>query len=834
MSSLSRSQPGRSGIGPGGLRATTFASLLIGPVALLAGPALGPGGAPAPRAGDEARAAGPLDARPLLEGYCFGCHADGIRKGGLELDRLLEAQDKGTSRAEWEKIWKAVRHEFMPPAGADRPGEDERRAIARWIEREAFRVDEDRPDPGRVTIRRLNRMEYNFTVQDLFGVDLDLAKDLPPDDTAYGFDNIGEVQTLSPALLETYLNLAKRVVSSVIVEGGPPHPRLELKPGQLRPKGPPGPSRRVEQAAEVELRHAGRYSVEAQFRLGGFRAFGGDYNFRMELGGKTAVEQVVSDGGEKTYKLTGEVELAEGKHELAIVNEPVTPAADGTLKPLAPPARVVLTGPIGAGVHEYPEPHRRIFFDGPAPEDPDARRAYARAILGRVADRAFRRPAGDASLDRLVNIASAGKTFEGGVARAVAAILSSPRFYFRAELQPHPDDPEEVHPIDDYALASRLSYLLWLSIPDEELTSVAARGRLRDELAGQARRMLADPKSSRFFEDFAGQWLRTRNILLAPVSNFATTRLGPLRGPMKRETEMLFEHVAREGRDLIELLTADYSFLNEGLAAYYGIEGVSGDEMRRVFLPADSHRGGLLAHAGLLISTSNPSRTSPVKRGVFVLENLLGKEVPPPPANVGNLEDAHREGREPKTIRDQLAAHREKPACASCHAHFDPVGLALENYSNIGLWRELDAGEPVDPRTTLVTGESIAGAAELSRSLAARKDLFYRCVTEKFLTYALGRGLEPTDAVTVDRVVVRLSAEGGKFSTLLSAVIESPPFLMRRGDSGQAMAPRRAALPEPPPPEKRKGPVRKKGGNRQQPPVKAEQTPAKTERVEKP
>ena len=827
MSSPSRT--GRRGIGPGGLRVATLASLLIVPVALLAGPVLGlgMGDSPTPRAGAEGRASGPADARPLLEAYCFECHADGIRKGGLELDRLLEAPDKGPARAEWEKIWKTVRHEFMPPAGADRPLADERRTIARWIEREAFRVDEDRPDPGRVTIRRLNRMEYNFTVQDLFGVDLDLAKDLPPDDTAFGFDNIGEAQTLSPALLETYLNLAERIASSMIVEGTPPHPRLELKPGQFTPKAPPGPSQRVEQVAEVELRHAGRYSVEAQFRLGGFRAFGGDYKFRMELGGKSVVEQVVSDGGEKTCKLAGEVTLAEGRHELALITEPVAPAADGKPRPLTPSARVVVTGPIGTGVREYPEPHRRIFFRGPAPEDPDARRAYARAILGRVADRAFRRPAGDSSLGRLVDIALAGQTFEAGTARAVAAILSSPRFYYRAELQPHPDDPDEVHPIDDHALASRMSYLFWLSIPDEELTSLAAQGRLRDELGRQARRMLADPKSSRFFEDFAGQWLRTRNILLAPVSPFATERMGPLRGPMKRETEMLFEYVAREDRDLVELLTADYSFLNERLAAYYGIEGVTGDEMRRVSLPPGGHRGGLLTHGSLLISTSNPNRTSPVKRGVFVLENLLGKEVPPPPPNVGNLEDAKRDGLEPKTIRDQLALHREKAACASCHAHFDPVGLALENYGNLGQWRKEDAGQPVDPRTTLVTGESIAGPDELSRGLAARKDLFYRCAVEKLLTYALGRGLEPTDAVTVDRIAARLSAEGGKFSTLVSAMIESPPFLMRRGDSGRTMTPRRSALPEPPPPEKRKGRVRKKAADRQPPPVN-------TEKVEKP
>jgi hypothetical protein len=277
---------------------------------------------------------------------------------------------------------------------------------------------------------------------------------------------------------------------------------------------------------------------------------------------------------------------------------------------------------------------------------------------------------------------------------------------------------------------------------------------------------------------------------------------------MKRETDMLFEYVAREDRDLTELLTADYSFLNERLAAYYGVPGVAGEEMRRVTLPPGSRRGGVLTHASLLISTSNPNRTSPVKRGLFVLENLLGREVPPPPPAVGNLEDAKAEGKVPKTLREQLAAHREQKSCAACHAHFDPIGLALENFDNTGRWRDKErSGEPVDPKTTLVTGEEVAGAADLSRVLADRKAVFYQCLTEKLLTYALGRGLEPADAVTADRITRRLAAEGGKFSVLLSEIVESPPFQTRRGDGGEAPAPATRTTPEP----KRAAPAHKKG-----------------------
>src|SRR5581483_854561 len=357
----------------------------------------------------------------------------------------------------------------------------------------------------------------------------------------------------------------------------------------------------------------------------------------------------------------------------------------------------------------------------------------------------------------------------------------------RAELQPHPDDPAEVHPLDEYALASRLSYLLWLSLPDDELTGLAAKGQLRRNLPRQLKRMLADPRSERFFEDFAGQWLRTRNILLAPVSGRVQGVIDPIRPLLKRETDLLFEHVARRDRDLTELLTADYTFLNERLAAFYGIPGVTGDEMRRVPLPPESRRAGVLAHAGLLISTSNPNRTSPVKRGLFVLENLLGREVPPPPPAVGNLEDVRPAGKQPRTLREQLAAHREQKSCAACHAHFDPIGLALENFDNTGRWRDKErSGEPIDARSELLTGEKVAGAADLARVLASRKEVFYRCVTEKLLTYALGRGLEPADAVTVDRVTARLAAEGGRFSVLLAGIVGRPPFQTRRGDAGEA------------------------------------------------
>ena len=421
-----------------------------------------------------------------------------------------------------------------------------------------------------------------------------------------------------------------------------------------------------------------------------------------------------------------------------------------------------------------------------------------------MATRAFRRPVDPTTLGRLTDLAMSEDHFERGIANALVAILTSPRFLFRTELQPQPDDPSVRYELDDYALASRLSYLLWLSMPDEELNRLANAGRLREELPTQLQRMLADSKSERFYEDFVGQWLRTRNVLMTPISE--REMVDPVRGAMKRETEMMFEHIARNDRDLLELVTARYSFLNERLAKYYGIEGVSGNEFRRVELPADSHRGGLLTQGSFLVSTSNPDRTSPVKRGLFVLENLLATQPPAPPANVPALEDAKVDGRPLHTVVEQLAAHRADPACAACHAYFDPIGIVLENYDGLGRWRERENGVVIDCTSTTVTGEEFHGLDDLRDYIVANKERYYRCCAEKLMTYALGRGLEPYDAVTVDLITNKLMNEGGKFSMLLLEVVESAAFQLRRGDDQAPLPERRLAVPEIPPPELRKAP----------------------------
>jgi Protein of unknown function (DUF1592)/Protein of unknown function (DUF1588)/Protein of unknown function (DUF1585)/Protein of unknown function (DUF1587)/Protein of unknown function (DUF1595)/Cytochrome C oxidase, cbb3-type, subunit III len=768
----------------------------------------------------------------LFQKYCFECHGDGVRKGNIDLEDLLAPANRPARQREWEKAWKIVRHEFMPPVGAEVPSDAERKAITDWIVKEVFAVDFENPDPGRVTVRRLNRVEYENSVHDLFGVDfgseqtyssdgagavMRLRDRLPPDDTAFGFDNIGDFQTVSPALLEKYFDIAEFVVSRV-VQDAPREPEMDVsKDVNVRKEDG---HRLTTHTVPFELKHGGGYHLAVQFILGGWQDYGGGYDFILRVDDKTLTKDFVEVGGYKRYRFNLPAALSAGKHVLTFTTDPVKPDFKGNRNHLELRTKVTITGPAGAEFAEYTGAHRAVFFRGAAPEDAAARRNYAREILERVATRAFRRPIDQESLHGLTELALRQSRFESGIAQSLTAILTSPKFFFRAESQPQSNDPKAVHPLDDFALASRLSYLLWLSLPDEELMRLAREGKLRESLRAQVTRMLADQKSERFFEDFPGQWLRTRNVLMTSIAN--DLELNPVRGAMKRETEMLFEHIVRNNRDLIELITADYTFVNRLLAKYYGLPDVETDEFQKVSLAPDSKRGGILTHGSFLVASSNPNRTSPVKRGLFVLENLLAIEPPSPPPDIPPLDEAKVGGVTPGTVREQLAAHRENKSCAACHAHFDPIGVVLENFDLMGGWRTKENGEPIETREKTVTGETLSGIDDLRSYFAARKEKFYRGVTEKFLTYALGRGLEPYDSVTVDRVAAAVAADGGKFSTLLHKVIESPAFLTRRGDNGDTKDAPRLAIPPTPPPDKRRPPKRNR--EREFPPA-AEKSP---------
>jgi hypothetical protein len=609
---------------------------------------------------------------PLLIQYCYDCHGDGMSRGKLAFDSYDTEQALIGDHQLWLAVLKNVRANVMPPHNRRQPSIEERQALEDFIKREAFGIDPARPDPGRVTLRRLNRIEYRNTVKDLTGIDYNTLEEFPPDDTGYGFDTVGDVLTVSPLLLEKYIQAAESIVNKAV------------------------------------------------------------------------------------------------------------PQTAGT------------------------EPDR-FFIRGKPPGAEAERRAYARDILRRFAGRAFRRPVDEPTLDRLCALAAAvsadsGQTFEAGVRRAMVAVLASPRFLFRLEEAVPTPANEPYSPLDEYALASRLSYFCWSSMPDQELFDLAERGELRQNLPQQLERLVRSPRADALIQNFAGQWLQARDVEGVSLNERAVLRREgmnrrvqldrSLRLAMRRETELYFGHVIREDRSILELIDSDYTFLDEKLADFYGIPEVKGRDMRRVTLPPDSPRGGVLTMGTLLTVTSNPTRTSPVKRGLFILDNILGTPSPPAPPNIPELEEAENEFKDRRpTIREAMEAHRSNALCHSCHSRMDPLGLALENFNALGLWRDTERDQPIDASGQLITGEPFQDIRDLKKILARERRLdFYRCLTEKMLTYALGRGLEYYDVQTIDQIVEQLVQADGRSSALLLGVVQSAPFQNRRNPPSLATA----------------------------------------------
>ena len=709
----------------------------------------------------------------------------------------------------WWSVLKNVRAGIMPPAGKPKPSDEEVAVLADWIKHDVFGLDPRDPDPGRVTIRRLNRVEYRNTIRDLMGIEFKAEDEFPADDTGYGFDTIGDVLSVSPLLLEKYFQAAEAIVKTAVPTASRRTPERSYRGVEFRgsEKGQNGDLMSFASAATVSRSFyadaAGDYRLELDLAVKApFELDPGRCTVVFKVDDAERLKQEYDGKASKAFHYTIEApKLAAGDHKMRFE---LTPGEPKTVKALD--FRIVtvrLVGPLDPAHRTKPENYGRFFPRDDAPaSDPDRRR-YAREVLGAFARRAFRRPVDDRTLDRLVGLAESvyrmpGKSFEAGVAQAMVAVLASPRFLFRIE-DVVPGQAGRPHaPIDEYALASRLSYFLWSTMPDEELFGLAGKGRLRAELPKQVQRMLADPARRELTQNFVGQWLEVRDLDGMYFNERAILRRegvrlrgadternvlgGDVRKAMRRETEMAFEYVAREDRTILEWIDCDYTFLNARLAKHYGIPGVNGSEMKKVTLPKDSPRGGVLTQGAVLAVTSTPARTSPVKRGQFILDNILGTPAPPPPADVPALEESKRDfkDREP-TTRELMAMHRNKPMCAACHSRMDPLGLALDNFNPLGTWRDQEDKQPIDASGRLITGEEFHDVRDLKKILRERHRLdFYRCVTEKLLTYALGRGLEPTDVESVDRIVAALDRDGGKFSTLLSGVIESSPFQKRR------------------------------------------------------
>jgi mono/diheme cytochrome c family protein len=800
---------------------------------------------------------------PILSQFCFECHGNGSKRGGVAFDQFQSESALLENRDVWWRALKMLRAGIMPPKNKPRPSPEQIDQIARWIKTSVFQINPKDPDPGRVTVHRLNRIEYRNTIRDLMGVQFNTDVEFPADDAGHGFDNIGDVLSMSPLLLEKYIAAARTIVAqavpmapTVVATQRIPGQRFRSEAGGVADKTGDGPLnlsyyKPATGSSAFQAKHSGHYrllldlTANEKYVDGVF-----DYNkcrLVFNADGKKLHDQDFTRQGGKPFHFEFDQEWKAGEHELTFEIQPLTPNEKQTRSLVLRIVSVTVCGPLEKEFWVPPANYQR-FFPKAIPESLSERRKCARELLQTFATRAFRRPVNDETVDRLVKLAETvytakGRTFEAGIAQAMTVVLASPRFLFREE--GIISSPSSSHPlIDEYSLASRLSYFLWSSMPDDELFQMAGEGKLRANLKGQVGRMLADPRAAEFTRNFTGQWLQARDIETVEINaravilrdeprdpnvekqrarfrelfrkppdsltddekkelekmraafgasfrRFAQFELNrDLRVAMRRETEMVFEHILRDNRSLLELIDSDYTFLNERLAKHYGIDGVKGDEMRLVKLPPDSPRSGVLTQGTMLATTSNPDRTSPVKRGVFILDNILGTPPPPPPPNIPALEDAVAGLKgPPPTLRETLKLHRSATLCGSCHNRMDPLGLAFENFNALGRWREKDRNQPIDAAGQLITGESYKSIREFKRILATdhRRD-FYRCLTEKMLTYALGRGLDYYDVQAVDEVVEGIEKNDGHFSALLSGIVESAPFQKCRAMKGDEAA----------------------------------------------
>jgi len=744
---------------------------------------------------------------PLLVTYCYDCHGDGSHKGDFRMDSFKDLSAHLNDTKHWIPVWKNLRSQLMPPSDEEQPQTAEKQKLLSWIETAVFKLDPKNPDPGRVTIRRLNRNEYQYAVFDLLGVEYDTSEAFPPDDTGYGFDNIGDVLSISPLLMEKYITAAEEVVNLALPDDASAQtPRVDIAASEFKhPSIPPTwiPfSEDTTLKLKVPVKWDGKYQLTLQYSIqGATEATTAEAFLEISADGKSLEQTSLGWDQRRSIDLAASAELKTGDCGITVKLKPARPPGAGEEALYLSLQRLVLQGPLDGDEKEYSKGYRMILVDGPAPaDDPAAASKYARKIMRSFVSRAFRRPIDERDIDRLVAIVNEidklpGKNFQDGLKQAIATCLASPRFLFRVEIQPEPNNPDKIVPLDEYALAARLSFFLWSSVPDDELLSLAFNNKLRANLRTQVERMLKDPRSGRLTENFIGQWLQARDITTVPISaatilgvanNFEADKIFDprLRQDMRKETYALFDFILREGRPLEELISARYSFLNERLADFYGIDGVKGEEFVPVDLTEHPERGGLLTQGTFLIVTSNPTRTSPVKRGLFVLDNLLGTPPPPAPPNVPLLEASEKPGKEGKpTMREMMEIHRKDPDCKGCHARMDPIGLGLENFDAIGRFRNNENGKSIDSAGKLITGEKFSNVAALKDILAeGRKRDLYRTISEKLLTYAIGRGVEYYDSVTVQQLVDHLEKNDGKLVELIHAITTSAPFQKRRGD----------------------------------------------------
>ena len=753
-------------------------------------------------------AAPTLSPRAVLDRYCVTCHNERLLTAGLALD-IVDPERVSDDAEVWEKVVRKLRTGMMPPSPRRRPDAATYAATVSYFETALDRAAATSPDPGRSAIHRLNRAEYTNAIRDLLALEVDGRALLPPDGSSYGFDNIGDVLSVSPGLLERYLLAAAKISRRAV--GDP-----TLRPATAIYKTSPllaqddrgnedlpfgsrgGLAVRhhfpldAEYIIKVALRGRARGPQQLEVRLDRQRVQLFDLSEREPLEIRVPVKAGTRLVGVSFVEMLGQSLPVDGRPP----PPPITSFAF-TLYPNAPAvASVEVVGPYDGQVPEDTPSRRAIFVCSPATAEDEA--PCAREIVASLTRRAYRRPVTDADTRPLLASYEHGRRegggFEDGIRWVVEALLVSPKFLFRIERDPVNVPPNTPYRISDLELASRLSFFLWSSIPDDELIDLAAEGELSEPavLEAQVQRMLNDPRSHALVENFTGQWLYLRNLrIVAPDATQFPEFDDNLRQAFQRETELFVESQLRENSSVRDLLGANYTFLNERLARHYGIPNIYGSHFRRVTY-ADDRRAGLLGHGSILTVTSQPHRTSPTVRGKWLLENLLGAPPPPPPADVPGLAE-HQGGEKPATMRERLALHRQNPVCASCHAKIDPLGFALENFDAVGRWRASDGAEdtPVDASGALPDGAEFDGPASFRDALLREPwgTEFVTTVTEKLLTYALGRGLEYYDAPVARHIMREAAPDNYRWSSLILGIVESTPFQMRRSaDSEDARA----------------------------------------------
>jgi hypothetical protein len=779
--------------------------------------------------------------RGILDKYCVTCHNQKLKTGGLILDSI----DLGDIPAQvqiWEKVVRKLRARLMPPPGMPRPGEATYQQLTSWLERQLDSAAKRSPYAGRPLLHRLNRSEYANAIRDLLALEVDVSSLLPPDDAAYGFDNISDVLGVSASLQEHYLTAALKI--GALAVGDP-----AIAPASETWRLPQDLSQN-EHIDGMPLGTVGGLRVRYNFPLDGEYTFqaklyrtnlnivrGLETRHDIELavdgrrillatiGGKddlAAMFQKPTETGDAAdTRLRARVAVTAGPHDVTVAFLEDPQAAEPfRLQPFLRSSvdnfdwsghphlqMLTIAGPFhadGVPFGSGDTPSRRLIFLC-RPESLGAEIPCARRIVSTLIRRAYRQPATKADIERAMTFYESGARaggFEAGVELALERTLASPKFLFRIERDPEGFPRGAVYRVGDTELASRLSFFLWSSIPDDALLEAASRQKLANTAVfdPQVERMLSDPRSRALIDNFAGQWLELRNLRnVQPNTDEFPDFDDNLRRSFRRETEMLFESIIREDRSIFDLLTANYTFVNERLARHYGIPDIYGSRFRRVTVSEEA-RKGMLGHGSILALTSHATRTSPVVRGKWILENILGTPIPPPPPNVPPLKE-NQEGERPQTMREQMAEHRVNAVCAGCHKVMDPIGLAMENFDAVGAWRANDAGSPIDASGELADGTKVDGVVALRNALVSRPELFAGTFTEKLLTYALGRGLDYRDMPAVRAIVRDAAVANYRFSAFISGVTHSVPFRMRTaaepdgGARSQHVAPTLVSMP---------------------------------------